>query len=453
MAGVAGFALSLLAAPSYAGFQYVPPQAAPATAPNAPVAPVTPEGADSSMTPPPQATPEAAIPQPAPAVSPEAPHTLVIPAKDLPAMKPQSQPKMIQSAPQAHPVLKTLTVTSPAQKTPAEVTPMPIPAEETANAAPKSIEPKPVLQKPAAQNSLSESDINWNPAASQVRDLSDSTPATTQPVQIETPPPALVESAPIASEKTLSSPKVIMPPDAPIKAASAVPNSEKLVINPFPDVSHDNNGGASKAAPSDDDESMPPESADMKSAASVPAAEPTSDGTSSAKIQGFGSDMPLALALQQIAPPSYAVAYDQGVNPGARVSWEGHGKAWDQVITDMLQPMNLQAEVQGNVVRISRIDGAANPEQTPPATTEKEIGKQSAAEPVTEKSAVVASKQASAPVKFSNNDLRRNAIRDPGASPSEQPASVLMNIESSSGGPEKAAQSDAGVKPLLEDAR
>lgn len=68
-------------------------------------------------------------------------------------------------------------------------------------------------------------------------------------------------------------------------------------------------------------------------------------------VEGFGSDMPLALALRQVVPADYAFSFGRGVNPGYLVSWEG-GKPWNQVLNDMVQPLNIQARIEGNVVKI-----------------------------------------------------------------------------------------------------
>ena len=70
-------------------------------------------------------------------------------------------------------------------------------------------------------------------------------------------------------------------------------------------------------------------------------------------VQGFGSDLPLALALQQVVPASYAYSFADDINPGLRVSWNG-GKPWDQVVSDMVAPMNMSARVDDNTVRIEK---------------------------------------------------------------------------------------------------
>lgn len=70
-------------------------------------------------------------------------------------------------------------------------------------------------------------------------------------------------------------------------------------------------------------------------------------------VSGFGSDMPLALALRQVVPPSYAFSFGDGVNPGYRVSWNG-GKPWNEVIHDMIAPLNLVGFVRGNKLYINQ---------------------------------------------------------------------------------------------------
>jgi len=66
---------------------------------------------------------------------------------------------------------------------------------------------------------------------------------------------------------------------------------------------------------------------------------------------GFGRDLPLALALSQIVPAEFTHSYAKDIDAGVMVSWEG-GKAWDQVLNDMLRPQNLTAVIQGQQVII-----------------------------------------------------------------------------------------------------
>jgi hypothetical protein len=72
--------------------------------------------------------------------------------------------------------------------------------------------------------------------------------------------------------------------------------------------------------------------------------------------EGFGSDLPLVMAIRQIVPAKYGFVFDEGVDLSSKVSWQG-GKAWDAVLQDALVPVGLSASVRGDVVSIGR--GAA----------------------------------------------------------------------------------------------
>ncbi len=80
-------------------------------------------------------------------------------------------------------------------------------------------------------------------------------------------------------------------------------------------------------------------------------------------VDGFGSDMPLALALRQIVPANYAYSFDKAVNPGERVNWTG-GRPWNDVLNDALAPHGLKATIMANSVRV---DPAAGPTPAPQA--------------------------------------------------------------------------------------
>ena len=57
-------------------------------------------------------------------------------------------------------------------------------------------------------------------------------------------------------------------------------------------------------------------------------------------IEGFGSDMPLALALRQIVPAQYAFSFGKGVNPGTTISWTG-GQPWNIVLDTAISPLGI----------------------------------------------------------------------------------------------------------------
>jgi hypothetical protein len=71
------------------------------------------------------------------------------------------------------------------------------------------------------------------------------------------------------------------------------------------------------------------------------------------RVEGFGRDIPLAMALNQVVPAGYAYAFGDGVNPGYRVSWSG-GKPWNEVVFDMIAPLDFVAYVRGNKLFINK---------------------------------------------------------------------------------------------------
>ncbi len=78
---------------------------------------------------------------------------------------------------------------------------------------------------------------------------------------------------------------------------------------------------------------------------------------------GFGADMPLAFALRQVVPEGYTQSFGKNVNLGARVSWNG-GKPWNQVVTDMVAPLGLYLNIEGQKAFIST---------APPSTQQRSL--------------------------------------------------------------------------------
>lgn len=94
-------------------------------------------------------------------------------------------------------------------------------------------------------------------------------------------------------------------------------------------------------------------------AAALPAASAMNQGE---VISGFGSDLPLVIALQQVVPPGYQYSFANGVSPGVSVSWEG-GKPWQQVLSDMLGAHGLGYRLQNNTVVIGAFESPAMPQR------------------------------------------------------------------------------------------
>jgi hypothetical protein len=321
---------------AHAGFQWVPPTGAEAPAATSdgsipPAEPVPTGDVDQVVLPLPGEEQIPAEPQLQPADA--APVNAARPAPGQTLQLPpgyQAEPLPPPAPAQNQNVLKVKTVT-PAPQAPAQ--PAPMPANEPVSLQPVSPPPAPPQQ------------AEWS-----------------------SPPPA----APVTQTK------VIVPQDAPQSAVDNTPNSERLVINPYPD-SH-----------------TPAQPAPV---AVAPQAAPAQQQYSDMPvIEGFGSDMPLALAVQQIVPPDYAYAFEGSVNAGQTVSWDG-GKAWDLVINDMLAPLRLEAVIAGKTVHIQP----------------QGLQRQSALAPA----------QQGSP--------RRANINDPGEQSQLQDASSLAGIESAAG--------------------
>lgn len=89
-------------------------------------------------------------------------------------------------------------------------------------------------------------------------------------------------------------------------------------------------------------------------------------------VEGFGTDIPLALVMQQVVPAGYAYSFDSGIDPGQRVSWKG-GRPWPAVLAEAVAPRGLDVEVVDNTVwlRIAEVPLAAVPAavaaESPPA--------------------------------------------------------------------------------------
>jgi hypothetical protein len=79
----------------------------------------------------------------------------------------------------------------------------------------------------------------------------------------------------------------------------------------------------------------------------MPMAAPAVPGM--ALAEGFGRDIPLALALPQIVPAGYSFAFGNGADAGVRVSWDG-GRPWNHVLTDALAPHGMMPVIAGNTV-------------------------------------------------------------------------------------------------------
>jgi len=69
--------------------------------------------------------------------------------------------------------------------------------------------------------------------------------------------------------------------------------------------------------------------------------------------QGFGSDIPLVMAIRQIIPSSQPFAFEPGIDLGAPVSWQG-GAPWPEVLSNTLSSAGLYARMHRDMVIIGK---------------------------------------------------------------------------------------------------
>lgn len=104
--------------------------------------------------------------------------------------------------------------------------------------------------------------------------------------------------------------------------------------------------------------------ASQQEEAAIPAAVTEDAGE---VVSGFGADLPLVIALQQVVPAGYQFSFAKEVNPGVNVSWQG-GEPWKNILAKMLQEAGLGYRLQNNIVVIGKFSA---PEAVAPSVTEE----------------------------------------------------------------------------------
>ncbi|MBK7362330.1 MAG: TcpQ domain-containing protein [Micavibrio sp.] len=367
-----GAAVTLGATVTQAGFEWVPPSQ-PAAAPE-----VTPAAPNVIVAPgiPPAPSSDVVLPIPGEETTP-AP----VAAAPLAPPPPAAAPAPVAAAP-VMPIPVTPQLRS-SDATAANDVPV-----NTLLDAPSGYQAQPLLP-PEENTAMKVREVSPPPAAPDDAPLSitDSRPVLPEPVttqQMAAPPPSFerpayepMDMSPPPVAAAAQQPRVFMPEDAPQTALDNTPNSQKLVINPRP-------YGDAVPAPAPSFDSV------VASATQTP--------SDKAVLEGFGSDMPLALALQQIVPADYATSFESGVNVGQIVSWDG-GKPWDQVVNEMLAPLQLQAVIVNKTVHVRSPGGWRQGDASPAAD---------------------------------KNNLRRANIKDPGEQSEQQDANALSDIATAS---------------------
>jgi hypothetical protein len=68
---------------------------------------------------------------------------------------------------------------------------------------------------------------------------------------------------------------------------------------------------------------------------------------------GFGHQVTLRFAAEQIVPKAVKVTYGPGADPDALVDWKG-GAAWNDVLRDAVQPLGLHLVMSNMAVEIRK---------------------------------------------------------------------------------------------------
>lgn len=136
--------------------------------------------------------------------------------------------------------------------------------------------------------------------------------------------------------------------------APAVQQAEPNPVAPVDTMSLDAQSSALDAMPVEEDAAMAPVAATPAPAAQpkAPAAPQTAMAAPGDIVEGFGSDVTLAIALRQIAPAQYQFAFDDEIDLSQLVSWQG-GKPWKIVLGDLLGSLGHGMRVDGNIVFVS----------------------------------------------------------------------------------------------------
>lgn len=291
----------------------------------------------------------------------------------------------------------------------------PLPAEDRGIPVAQDVRPAQVIaSQPAIRVKSFGADAGSTPApaAERVAPPVELSPLAA-PAPLAVPPPIAqpVDSAPVVAQ-TFEAPspaavrRVILSDDAPEAARNSVSGGQPL--------------SATSPAP------LPPQPqqpafAEPQAQSPQPvavAAPPVSAAPADLqRIEGFGTDIPLALALREVVPADYAYSFGDGVNPGYRISWTG-GKNWLEVVREMIAPLGLQADISGKVVSIW------NPASPIRASSGGVEEKRSDAAAPSVPVAVPAEDN-----KTTIYSLRRQAITNPGENSASQPPETLEMIE------------------------
>jgi hypothetical protein len=97
----------------------------------------------------------------------------------------------------------------------------------------------------------------------------------------------------------------------------------------------------------------------------VPVIVPVPVSAPAGTVDGFGNDIPLSFAAQQIVPKGFLVNFGPGVDKDMRVSWKG-GADWHDVLADTVRPKGIEVSYEGELVRLNATGAPHVTEVAPP---------------------------------------------------------------------------------------
>lgn len=152
------------------------------------------------------------------------------------------------------------------------------------------------------------------------------------------------------------------PPPPPPKETAATPDMAAAPLTPVEGEKMPAPVAAAPAPAPVAMEAPAPAPTPAPAAMPAPAAPAPMTAPEYAEIKGFGSDIPLTMALHQIVPAGYSWSFAPGIDSGTSVSWQG-GRPWNVVLNDSLQSSGLTAVIDNHSVRIERAGGSTAGDQ------------------------------------------------------------------------------------------
>lgn len=185
------------------------------------------------------------------------------------------------------------------------------------------------------------------------------------PPPVRTPIAAPPISAPEASASSdmIQSPSAVYPPRGNVPARPLGASASGAPVAPIrtaaPVVSVPDDRGVGEAAPVAADVAPAPviqPTVAVTTKLTVAPAPVVASSAPRAVVDGFGTNVPLSLALQQIIPAGLTVEDQVGLDQNMMVSWAG-GRPFDKILEDMLYAHGVRVTVTGSSVVLFRATG------------------------------------------------------------------------------------------------